>query len=158
MARDVRLAGLVESASNPETGRRNDGQPICATGRDFWQWAGSDLVSNTFRGWLAEFLVAQALDGAGGVSHDWEAYDLQIEDMRIEVKASGYVQSWTQERLSERRFAIRAARAWDSETDTLSDRIGRHSDLYVFCLHDHKHQPTLDPLDVGAFGSMVMYD
>ena len=28
---------------------------------DFWQWSMADLVSNTTRGVLAEFIVAQAL-------------------------------------------------------------------------------------------------
>jgi hypothetical protein len=29
---------------------------------EFWRWRSSDLVSNTLRGVLAEFIVAKALD------------------------------------------------------------------------------------------------
>jgi hypothetical protein len=33
----------------------------------FWKWSASDLVSNTLRGLLAEYLVAQAVAAAKGV-------------------------------------------------------------------------------------------
>ena len=33
---------------------------------EFWRWGGSDLVDNTFRGWLAEFIVASALGSGPG--------------------------------------------------------------------------------------------
>lgn len=43
---------------------------------DFWQWSSSDLISNTLRGRVAEFLVAQALGVAGGVRKEWDSFDL----------------------------------------------------------------------------------
>ena len=41
---------------------------------DFWRWSASDLVSNTARGALAEFIVAKAIDAIseGGVRGDWD--------------------------------------------------------------------------------------
>jgi hypothetical protein len=38
----------------------NAGSDVC-TLRDFWAWAYSDLIGNTERGRLAEFIVAMAL-------------------------------------------------------------------------------------------------
>ena len=40
---------------------------------DYWQWSASDLVSNTSRGVVAEFLVASAIGIAGGVREEWAA-------------------------------------------------------------------------------------
>ena len=37
---------------------------------DFWQWPGSDLLSNTFRGAYAEYLVALAVGSADGVREE----------------------------------------------------------------------------------------
>jgi len=36
--------------------------------RDFWAWAYSDLIGNTERGRLAEFIVAMALGITEGIS------------------------------------------------------------------------------------------
>jgi hypothetical protein len=43
----------------------------------YWQWSASDLLGNTERGRLAEYVVAIALDVAGGVRSGWEAYDIE---------------------------------------------------------------------------------
>src|SRR5687767_12517224 len=64
---------------------------------EFWQWSGSDLVSNTWRGLLAEFLVAKALGISIAVRVEWDAYDLRTpEGLTIEIKSSAYLQSWFQ--------------------------------------------------------------
>lgn len=124
---------------------------------DFWQWAGSDLVSNTFRGWLAEYIVACALDIDTGVRLSWVSYDLRLSDgTRIEVKASGYVQSWLQRSLYKPRFSIREARSWDAETNITSADAIRAADVYVFCLHAHTELATLDPLDVSQWQFFVV--
>ncbi len=124
---------------------------------DFWQWACSDLVTNTFRGWLAEYIVTRALDVPDGVRHDWLPYDLTDENgIKIEVKTSGYVQSWHQAKLSTPRFDIARKRGWDPDTDTLTEVPERHSDVYVFCLLKHREQATLDPLDLGQWEFYVL--
>jgi len=48
---------------------------------DFWQWSASDLVGNTLRGVLAEYIVAQALAAAREIREGWAPYDLitQVE-------------------------------------------------------------------------------
>src|SRR4051812_9811838 len=70
--------------------------------RDFWCWSTSDLLNNTTRGVLAEFLVAQALGvPTTGVREPWAAYDLETEDrLKVEVKSSAYLQSWHQKQKS----------------------------------------------------------
>jgi hypothetical protein len=122
----------------------------------FWQWSASDLVGNTMRGCLAEYIVAMALGLNSGVRNDWEAYDLLFEGIKIEVKASGYLQTWPQKRLSRPVFSIRPARAWDPVTGQMSTDLRRNSDLYVFCLHHHRDKATLNPMDLSQWTFYVL--
>lgn len=116
-----------------------DGMPVGILLNDFWAWNSSDLLNNTLRGALAEFIVASALGIDTTVSRqDWTAYDLLSPSGRkIEVKCSAYLQSWNPERLSKIQFSIRPARSWDAENDFSAD-LKRWSDLYVFCLYASK--------------------
>lgn len=113
-----------------------EGMPAGILLNDFWSWNSSDLLNNTLRGALAEFLVASAIGIDTTVARqDWTPYDLlSLSGKKIEVKCSAYLQSWNTERLSKIQFSIRPARSWDSETD-FSDEVKRWSDLYVFCLY-----------------------
>lgn len=44
---------------------------------DFWRWAYSDIISNAYRGVLAEYIVAIALGiSEEGIRILWEPYDL----------------------------------------------------------------------------------
>jgi predicted RNase H-like HicB family nuclease len=68
---------------------------------EYWQWSASDLLGNTERGRLAEYIVATAVGVAGGVRSGWEPYDVEtLLGTRVEVKASAYVQTWGQKTLS----------------------------------------------------------
>jgi hypothetical protein len=66
-------------------------QPVPVNLLSFWQWSASDLVGNTARGCLAEYIVATALGLTSGVRNDWEAYDLEFNGWKIEVKSSGHL-------------------------------------------------------------------
>ena len=44
--------------------------------QDFWRWAYSDLLNNTHRGVLAEFLVHSALETKDVTRADWLPFDL----------------------------------------------------------------------------------
>ena len=124
---------------------------------DFWQWPGSDLLSNTFRGAYAEYLVALAVGSADGVREEWAPYDVHAPyDARIEVKTSAYIQTWVQAGYSTPRFDIRPTRNWDPMTNEFSDSVSRSSDVYVFCLHHHRHQATIDPLDAAQWTFYVI--
>lgn len=81
---------------------------------NFWQWAYSDLVGNTERGILAEYLVALACNIDDNARISWDAYDLKLDNgIRIEVKSSGYLQTWRQESYTKPVFSIRKTIAWD---------------------------------------------
>jgi hypothetical protein len=122
----------------------------------FWQWSASDLLGNTMRGCLAEYIVAMALGITSGVRNDWEVYDLRFKGWKIEVKASGYLQTWPQKRLSRPEFSIRPARSWDPVTGRMSNEVRRQSDLYVFCLHHHKDKVTVNPRDLAQWTFYIL--
>ena len=72
--------------------------------QDFWRWAYSDLLNNTHRGVLAEFLVHSA-----------------------------HLQAWTPEDVfSQISFDIAKKFAWDGAA--YASMAMRNSDLYVFCV------------------------
>lgn len=124
---------------------------------DFWRWSSSDLVDNTMRGILAEYIVALALGVSGGVRENWNPYDLQTpECIRVEVKSAAYLQSWAQRELSTISFDTRTTYAWDSTTNVLAAERTRQADVYVFALLKHQEKATLDPLDLDQWDFYVL--
>lgn len=118
-----------------------------STVQEFWRWAYSDLISNAERGALAEYIVACALGINGSVRTAWDRYDLLTEEgISIEVKTSGYLQTWEQGTLSKPVFGIQPTFGWNSETNEYDSERRRQADIYVFCLHKHIDQATLNPL------------
>ena len=125
----------------------------------FWQWSSSDLVTNTTRGILAEYLVARALGAVppGKVRDVWESYDVELDDGRgVEIKSSAFLQSWHQDRLSQITFKIPKTHAWDKATGKFSEETQRQADVYVFALLAHTDQETLDPMDVSQWEFYVV--
>lgn len=119
---------------------------------DFWSWAYSDLVGNTERGALAEYIVACALGIQGNVRVNWDRYDLlSPEGIAIEVKSSGYIQTWAQEKPSSLVFGIQPTYGWDSQTNQYNTEKVRQSDIYVFCVHKHLEQESINPLDLSQW-------
>jgi hypothetical protein len=147
-----------------ETERRSGAEPLHANGlplgvslQQFWQWSGSDLISNSQRGILAEFLVALALGADSGVRTEWDAYDLRTDSgIKVEVKASGYVQSWAQEKLSSVGFDIAPKLSWDASTNTSAKEPAWPADVYVFAVHAHIEQASIDPLNVNQWEFYVL--
>ncbi|MFN6945974.1 MAG: hypothetical protein ACK4ND_13580 [Cytophagaceae bacterium] len=120
--------------------------------QDFWCWAFSDLLNNTTRGILAEFLIANALRIDQTCRKEWNAYDLITEKgLKIEVKSAAYVQSWEQKKVSEIKFNIATTKGWDAETNTYSPTSQRQSDVYIFALLKHKDKNTVNPLDLDQW-------
>lgn len=125
---------------------------------DYWAWAFSDVLGNTERGVLAEYLVALAL----GIDHipreNWLPHDLLYkEEVRIEVKSSAYIQSWYQEGLSKIIFGIRKTHLWDPKTNKMSERASRQSDIYVFCLYTEKEKhKAANTLDISMWEFYVL--
>lgn len=140
-------------------------EPLTLNGRrtgikliDFWQWSVSDIVSNATRGRFAEFIVATALKIDLTIIRDeWSAFDLTSpEGIKIEVKSASYLQSWFQRTFSTISFSIKAARHWDSSTNIQASNPTRQSDVYVFCLLNHKDQSSLDPMNLNQWEFYVV--
>lgn len=144
------LPALIVTRKTGDEPLHDAGRPLGPALIDFWRWSASDLINNTTRGILAEYLVASALDLATGVRSTWDAHDLTTATgLRIEVKSSAYVQAWAQKSLSKITFSIAETQAWDALTGTFGHERKRQADVYVFCLLHHQVAATLDPLDVA---------
>jgi len=113
-----------------------DGLDYCLG--DFWSWAYSDLLSNTVRPLFAEFIVGIALNAIGVPRIEWNSYDLKYKNKKIDVKSSGYLQSWKQKSISKINFDIAKKLVWNSQTNKYSDIPIRSSDIYVFCVYQEK--------------------
>lgn len=124
---------------------------------DFWQWAYSDLVSNSLRGVFAEYLVASAVGSAKTFREEWAAYDvLSPEGIKIEVKSAAYMQTWFQSKPSAIRFGVGERRYWDPDTNILGTTIERRSDVYVFALLSHQEKRTVNPLELNQWEFYVL--
>jgi hypothetical protein len=134
-----------------------DGMPIGLLLNDFWSWSSSDLLNNTLRGALAEFIVGSALGvDFSTCRRDWESFDLlSSSGYRIEVKSSAYLQSWEQSKLSRIQFSIHPSRSWTSDSG-YSDAIVRQSDIYVFCLFACKEKSSSNPLDLTQWEFYIL--
>lgn len=125
---------------------------------DFWRWSASNILSNASRGALAEFIVGRALGmEMKNMREEWEAYDLLTPcNIKVEVKSSAYLQSWSQKKYSNVRFNIPPASAWDPIKNMRVDKKSRLSDVYVFCLLRHKDKSTVDPLNLQQWEFYVL--
>ncbi|MBE6020965.1 MAG: hypothetical protein E7228_04365 [Clostridiales bacterium] len=134
----------------------SDGSKISSV-VEFWRWAYSDIMGNAERGVFAEYLVACALGVQDSVRISWDKYDLKTkEGIAVEVKTSGYLQTWEQKELSKIVFSINPTFGWDSEKNTYDLVQKRQADVYVFCVHKHKDKSTADPLDLSQWEFYVM--
>lgn len=133
-----------------------DGRPV-GTLLDFWRWSSSTLLDNTMRGMLAEFLVGLALECIGDNHRaEWDAFDLKTADgIKVEVKASAYLQSWKQQRPSTIRFDIGERIAWYAETNTYAAFADRGADVYVFCVFTETNRAEANPLDTRQWFFLV---
>lgn len=122
-----------------------------ATVLDFWQWMGSDLLSNAMRGVLAEFLVAKALGAANAPRLEWDAADVTYKGRPVEVKSAAYLQSWPQKRPSTIQFDVACKRSWHALTNTYDAEASRSADVYVFCLFEEQDRERANVLDVGQW-------
>ncbi len=119
----------------------------------FWQWSSSELLGNAYRGVLAEFIVASALDIADGFRVEWDEYDLKRKKgLKIEIKSSSYLQSWEQEKLSVINFGIAPTGKFQSR----NPKRTRKSDVYIFCVLSHKDKDSVNPLDLSQWDFYIL--
>lgn len=125
---------------------------------DFWQWSASDLIGNTARGVLAEYLVAKSLGiSTAGVREGWLAWDLTTDDgVRIQVKSAAFIQSWHQDKLSEIEFKVSPKKGWNPDSNRVETVPKHHADLYVFALLTHTDKATVDPYDLRQWKFYVL--
>ena len=124
-----------------------------ATLNDFWSWAYSDVLGNTERGILAEYLVSKALDIDYKDRVSWDKYDLlSDEGISVEVKSSGFFQTWGQNQKSKLIFGIQPTKAWNYETDEFEEEQKRQADIYVFCVFNcEEKNDDMNPLDLSQW-------
>lgn len=114
--------------------------------KDYWSWAYSDLIDNTQRGVMAEFIVYYTHKPnyppppRTQMRENWLPFDVTSPSgRRIEVKSAAYIQAWTPENIfAQIRFDIGRKLAWDNATASYSSEAKRNCDLYVFCLFTAK--------------------
>lgn len=124
---------------------------------DFWVWAFSDLRDNVLRGVLAEFIVAAAVGQTTTRRKGWDNHDVTTTGgVRVEVKASGYLQSWAQAKHSRPSFARLAARTWDENTNEFGDEPEIRADAFVFAIQTCKVPEEYDALDIGQWEFYVV--
>lgn len=110
---------------------------------DFWQWAYSDLLNNTDRGLLAEFIVGSALGliDEPALRVEWDGCDFYYRGGTVEVKSAAYLQSWPQKKLSDIVYNISVKEqywnvmSYETITCTPPQRLAR---CYVFALFAEK--------------------
>jgi len=123
--------------------------------QEFLAWAYNDLLTNTTRGVLAEYIVAKALGILDTKRVEWDSVDLRVDGIGVEVKSAAYVQSWGTQP-STISFDIAPKMGWDASTGTYPASAERSADVYVFCLLEGKDRENVDPLDVEQWTFYVL--
>jgi len=129
---------------------------------NFWQWAYSDLMDNVNRGVFAEWMVAKLLKlSFTGPRPPWQAWDITTpEGVRIEVKASAYVHSWTPPEAPDAPAAkptrieftnLRTRAFVDAAQTQYAEDPTYNADLYVFCMQTNPDPTKWDALDLSQW-------
>lgn len=122
----------------------------------FWRWSNSELLGNTLRGILAEFIVASTIDVLDSPREEWDAYDLKTKNgLKIEIKSSSYLQSWRQKELSKIIFGIQPTYSLENMNQYSQEKI-RQSDIYIFCVLSHKDKNSVDPLNLSQWDFYIL--
>lgn len=126
---------------------------------DFWAWAFSDVLANITRAALAEFIVGYALNATNGVRKEWDTFDHEYRNKKIEVKAAGLTQRFEAgKKRSSPVFDIKKSLpiGWRRPSAKPGEVPIRSADCYVFCIHTETDSETANPLDVGKWEFLIM--
>lgn len=147
----------------PRELERLTGNEALGPGRviDFWRWALGDLRMNNTRGHLAEYLVARAVDDTRHGRIEWDAYDVVAADgTRIEVKATGRLQSWASRKPSPVSWKfpnVAAHEVWShDEAAYVPVDPAERLDVWVFALHTATDPEAYAPLDLTQWEFRVL--
>jgi len=92
------------------------------------------------------------------VREEWAEHDfstgIQLDDnksyvVNIEVKSSSYIQTWEQNGFSKIIFSIKKKGV--TSIKSKKQVLKRPSDIYVFCLLNHKDKETINPLNMDQW-------
>lgn len=155
------LTGLPRIIQTPRSGSEPlhlDDKSLGLTVLDFWRWSASDLLSNATRGRFAEFIIASSLGIPFDETRDeWGAFDLLTpEGIKVEVKSSGYIQSWFQTKPTAITYGVPKTLGWNPETNLQDTVARRQADVYVFALLAHLEHTTIDPLNLNQWDFFVL--
>ena len=141
----------------PETLFTQKGQPTSFSVLDFWVWMASDVLNNTLRGTIAEYIISQAMEACTPVRVEWDTVDITTpEGIKIEVKSAAYLQSWHQDRPSAISFRIAKTYPWDWKTNQYGETQIRSADVYVFCVLAHLDSQTVNPLELTQWEFYIL--
>jgi hypothetical protein len=127
--------------------------------RDFWAWAFSDVLANITRAALAEFIVGYALNATNGVRKEWDTFDHEYRNKKIEVKAAGLTQRFEMgKKRSSPSFKIKKSLpiGWRQPSARPGEVPIRSADCYVFCVHTETDSCTANPLDMSSWRFLVI--
>jgi hypothetical protein len=128
----------------------NCNKEICVS--DFWAWAYSDLLQNTTRGVLAEYILSVLLDTIDEIRNPWDAYDLKLKNGKtIEVKTTSKLQAWAQKELSKPNIVLKPTRFWDPKTGEMQAKATFNADYYIFCYFTAEDHNKANPLDLSQW-------
>ena len=116
---------------------------------DFWIWNGSDLLNNTMRWKLAEYIIAVALWIDNWYRIEWDDYDLVYNGLKIEIKSWAYIQSWEQEKFSN-------IILWIKPTNNWNWIFIRQSDIYIFAILKCKDSKNINPLNLEQWDFYII--
>ena len=152
----------MSSEKPEEKSRRRDhveAQTLSISESEFWQWFRPVLAENWMRGVVGEYWVMKALGMTDEIRKGWNTWDIETPDgILIEVKTSGYWQSWQKpgDKMATPRFGAPRVRVEADESMGLQQGHYRPAHLHVFCLHKQKDVTKLDPLDTSQWDFYVV--
>jgi hypothetical protein len=128
---------------------------------DFWRWALGDLRMNLARGYLVEYLVAQALGDKSSIRVEWGPYDVAAADgTLVEIKTSGYLQSWATMKPSTPSWTFKSVstdRLWSEELGIyVPVEPGDRVHVWVFALQTCQDPGAYDPRSIDQWEFRVM--
>ncbi len=119
---------------------------------------GKPLVSNMYRGLVAEVLVNSVLaPDWEWCAADWHGWDFVHNDgTKLEVKQSAALQTWSEEgRVTSCAFGIAAAKGYFTG-DSWYKEQGRPASIYVFAHHPGVEPGTVDHRDAQQWQFYVL--
>ena len=123
---------------------------------EFQSWAFGDALENTFRGIVGEFIVLKAVESQAIHRLNWDGFDIKMTDgTKIEVKVSGYVQSWNQGKPSVIGFDIKEKDPWIASEARYLGQKCRYADIWVFAIHREQDRSLANPFDTDQWEFLV---